>query len=281
MQRLTFRGCFVSLTVACDPRPRVPSVQCPMPYYSSVCALVSGGLDSGILLHRLLCSSTRVVPIYLQCGLRWERVELYWLHQLLRTIPSARLAPLQTITLPFGSLYGATHWSMTGHTIPSARSPDAAVYLPGRNLVLITAAAIHCTTQRVSTIALGVLKGNPFGDANPRCLAHLSACLSQALDHPFHITTPLRRFTKAQLIHAAKGVPLALTFSCLSPRGRNHCGRCNKCAERHRAFRHAGVADPTRYVRSEYVNANLKRGRFSFSSTRWPGRKIETSPGRL
>jgi 7-cyano-7-deazaguanine synthase len=39
-----------------------------------------------------------------------------------------------------------------------------------------------------------------------------------------------------------------LTFSCLAPQGRRHCGRCNKCAERKRAFRQAGIPDPTKYA---------------------------------
>ena len=61
------------------------------------------------------------------------------------------------------------------------------------------------------------------------------------------ILTPLRTFKKSDLLHQRSTAPLALTFSCLQPRGRFHCGRCNKCAERQRAFREAGVTDPTVY----------------------------------
>jgi 7-cyano-7-deazaguanine synthase len=46
-------------------------------------------------------------------------------------------------------------------------------------------------------------------------------------------------------------LPLALTFSCISPRGGLHCGACNKCAERQAAFRAAEMADETRYVKAK------------------------------
>ena len=149
--------------------------------------------------------------------------------------------------LPLRSLYGS-HWSLTGRNVPSSRSRDGAVYLPGRNVLLITHAAILCARRNIGTIVLGTMKGNPFTDASARFLAQLARCLTQALHHPIRIATPLRRFGKAQVIGAASGTPLGLTFSCLRPVGRRHCGRCNKCGERRRAFRAAGVADPALYV---------------------------------
>ena len=211
------------------------------------CLLVSGGLDSGLLLHQFLAQGVRVAPLYLRCGLVWETVELHWLRRFLREVRSPRLAPLEIVEMPLAGLY-ASHWSLTGRGIPSAASADAAVYLPGRNVLLLGAAAIVCARRHLSTIALGILKGNPFGDASPRFLTEIASCLTRALRHPIRITAPLRRSSKSQLIRSAPDAPLALTFSCLRPRGMQHCGRCNKCAERRRAFRRAGVLDPTRYA---------------------------------
>jgi 7-cyano-7-deazaguanine synthase len=234
-----------------------------------ICALISGGLDSGVLLHRLVNNQTRVVPLYVRCGLHWENAEVYWLRRFLGQIRCAWLAPLQTVELPMGSVYG-THWSLTGRGVPSATSPDAAVYLPGRNVLLVTAAAIRCARHRISTIALGLLAGNPFGDASSRCLDRLASSLSEALRHPIRVVTPLRRFQKAALIRSAATLPWELTWSCLRPQRGRHCGRCNKCAERRRAFREAGVVDPTRYA----ANGS---GHFYFSPPLNRERKIEMS----
>ena len=219
----------------------MPSRQTP------VCVLVSGGLDSALLLARQLKAGFRVLPVYVRCGLVWEDAELYWLRRLLRSLPSPWLLPLRVVDVPLRSAYGP-HWSLTGRGIPGARSADRAVYLPGRNLLLISHIAIVCARERMRTIALGVLKGNPFGDASPQFFRRLGACLTQAFGAPIGIATPLRRCTKADVIRASAGVPVELTFSCLQPRGLRHCGRCNKCAERQRAFREAGVPDPTTYA---------------------------------
>jgi 7-cyano-7-deazaguanine synthase len=42
-------------------------------------------------------------------------------------------------------------------------------------------------------------------------------------------------------------LPLELTFSCMRPLDGRHCGDCNKCAERRKAFRDAGLPDRTPY----------------------------------
>lgn len=209
--------------------------------------LVSGGLDSAVLVCRLLRQGGRVLPLYMRCGLRWETAELSWLRRFLRAVCSPTLAPLQVVEVPLRSTYGA-HWSLTGRRMPGGRSDDRAVYLPGRNVLLLAHAAVVCAQRGVCRIALGLLGGNPFGDASPRFIAGLARCLTQALGQPIQVVTPLRHTAKPALIRAPAGAPLALTFSCLQPQGLRQCGRCNKCAERRRAFRAAQLPDPTPYA---------------------------------
>lgn len=213
----------------------------------SLCVLVSGGLDSAVLLKRLLDRGTRVFPLYVHCGFSWERTELFWLRRLLQGLRSPLLSPLRVIEMPLRGVYGA-HWSLGEGRVPSARSADQAVYLPGRNVLLLTVAGIVCVEQRLSTIVLGTLKGNPFGDASARFFAQFAKCLTQALGHDIRILSPLRHFRKTELLRRAADLPLELTFSCLRPERLRHCGRCNKCAERQRTFRQADVPDPTSYV---------------------------------
>lgn len=200
---------------------------------SSVCVLVSGGFDSAALALRLLRAGHRIAPLYVRFGLRWEAAELFWLRRLLRRLRAPGLGALQVVSLPAASLYGA-HWSRTGRPVPSRRSRDAAVYLPGRNLLLLTAAGLVCAQQGIGTIALGILRSNPFGDASPSFFRAMSRVLSAAFAQSIRVITPLQHMTKAQVRAAVPQVPAPLTFSCLNPRGTQHCGRCNKCAERAR-----------------------------------------------
>jgi 7-cyano-7-deazaguanine synthase len=53
---------------------------------------------------------------------------------------------------------------------------------------------------------------------------------------------------KIQIIRAADPDALALSFSCLDPRGDLHCGACYKCGRRKAAFHDASVKDPTIYA---------------------------------
>jgi 7-cyano-7-deazaguanine synthase len=214
---------------------------------TSVCALASGGLDSAVLIARFLRQERRVLPLYVRCGFLWEDAELLWLRRFLSALRSRHLLPLHLVELPLRAIYGP-HWSFTGRNVPGAASADSAVYLPGRNALLLAEAAVVAARRRISILALGTLKGNPFGDATPRFFATMASALTQALGRPIRVAAPLRSLRKPELIRRAAGAPLALTFSCLRPRGRLHCGRCNKCAERRRAFRLARVADPTTYV---------------------------------
>lgn len=213
-----------------------------------VCALVSGGLDSLLLVRCLLGEGAVVHPLYVRCGLIWESAELWWLRRWLQSLHGARLKPLTILEAPLRSLYGQ-HWSLRGRHVPSSRSPDRAVYLPGRNVVLMSHAAVYATQHEISTLAMGLLRGNPFGDATPVFFKRFAECLSQALSQPIRVKMPLRARTKAKWIAAAADQPLGLTFSCIHPMGRRHCGRCNKCAERQRAFRAAHLPDPTQYAR--------------------------------
>ena len=91
-----------------------------------ICVLISGGLDSGALVHRLLSRAGTLTPVYVRCGLHWEDAEVYWLRRLLQAVRSPRLTPLRMVDLPLRSVYGA-HWSLAGRHVPSARSADRAV----------------------------------------------------------------------------------------------------------------------------------------------------------
>jgi hypothetical protein len=130
---------------------------------SGVVALVSGGLDSWFLVQTLRKTRAAIHPVYVRCGLAWEPAELFWLREWLAKLPRAGLRALKVLHVPVHGLYGR-HWSVTGRDVPASDSRDAAVYLPGRNILLLAHAAVYGIQQGLSTIALGTLAGNPFKD---------------------------------------------------------------------------------------------------------------------
>src|SRR5437763_384604 len=133
---------------------------------ASLAILISGGLDSAILLGESLRTRTAVHPLYVRQGLFWESVELRFLQRFLDALRGPALRPLHVLELPTADLYGS-HWSITGESVPDAASAGAAVFLPGRNVLLLAKAILWCHLHQVPAVALAPLETNPFPDATP------------------------------------------------------------------------------------------------------------------
>ncbi len=214
--------------------------------------LASGGLDSCILLASLLDEGRRVQPFYVRSGLAWEADELAGLRRFLAALAGrngqsrGELAELVVLDMPLADLY-AGHWSLTGRGVPDHSTPDEAVFLPGRNALLVVKPATWCQLHGIRQLALATLKSNPFPDATESFFAALGAALSRGGGAPLEIVRPFEHLGKTEVMRMGRGYPLPQTFSCIAPRGGLHCGQCNKCAERIAAFRAAEILDSTHY----------------------------------
>jgi 7-cyano-7-deazaguanine synthase len=215
---------------------------------SKIGLLLSGGLDSCILLGHLVERGHRVQPFYIRSQLRWEEDEQRAIEAFLRAFSGDNIERLVVLDLPLKDLYG-NHWSTNGQNVPDARSSDNAVYLPGRNALLIIKASIWCRLNGIDQLALGVLGSNPFSDATPEFFGEFESALDRATGGRVKVARPFDQFDKQQVMQLGHGLPLELTFSCIAPIDGLHCGTCNKCAERQKAFRLIEVKDPTKYVK--------------------------------
>lgn len=214
---------------------------------SPVGLLVSGGLDSSILLATLLDDGRRVQPFYVRSDLAWEPEEVRAVRRCLDALSGRPLEELVILDLPLADLY-EDHWSLTARDPPDASTAPEAVYLPGRNLLLVIKAALWCRLHGIGQLALGVLESNPFADATPEFFEALQSALNHGPGGRVRIIRPFARMNKRQVMELGRGLPLELTFSCIAPSAGLHCGRCNKCAERKAAFRLVGARDSTRYA---------------------------------
>lgn len=219
---------------------------------SPIGVLTSGGLDSCILVGHLLATGHTVQPFYVQAGLVWEAAEFAAVGRFLAAIASPRLKPLVTLQLPVDDLYDGEHWSLSGRGVPDAKTPDEAVFLPGRNALLVLKAALWCQMRGVRRLALAPLGSSPFADASPAFFSSLQATLNCGGAPHLKIEHPFANSTKQDVMQLGTRLPLELTFSCIDPRGELHCGSCNKCAERQQAFRCVGRLDLTVYAERSF-----------------------------
>src|SRR5262245_61850791 len=125
--------------------------------------LLSAGLDSAVLAAAE-ADNGRVHPLYVSAGLAWESAERTAMRRLLAEPPfQGRLMPLAHLSFTVSDLYPPTHWALRGEP-PAFDTPDEDVYLTGRNIALLSKAAIYCARHNIGRIALAPLAGNPFPD---------------------------------------------------------------------------------------------------------------------
>ena len=213
---------------------------------ATIGVLLSGGLDSAVLVAHLLDEGRPVRPFYIRSQLVWEACELASVRRYLAAIGTPQLAELVLLDLPLTDLY-QDHWSITGRDAPGADTPDAAVYLPGRNALLLIKASLWCQLNGIDELALATLGTSPFSDATSTFFAGFQSLLAHADGRPLTIVRPFAGMNKSDVMLLGKKYPLELTFACIAPHGALHCGQCNKCAERMAAFESVGMPDSTKY----------------------------------
>lgn len=216
--------------------------------------LASGGMDSCILLADIAQDGI-AYPIYVETGIPWEWAEKQALNNFIQAVDNPNIKPVTTLALPVKALYGSSHWTMRGETVPEYDEPDETVYIPGRNIILITLAAIWCSLNDVHRIVIGSLAGNPFPDATPQFFEAIANSNGMGLDHQLTVEAPMRHLHKEDILaNNASTLPLHLTLTCANPQLGNdnsiiHCAACNKCRERHEAFVDADITDGTMYAK--------------------------------
>lgn len=215
-----------------------------------IAVLFSGGLDSAVLLAQALTAGRKAAAIYVSVGFAWETEERAMAARLFARAPFAgAVDPLVELTFDMRDVFPPTHWAVRGEP-PAFDTPDEDVYLDGRNVILLSKAAVYLARARTpGRLLLGTLAGNPFPDATRDFFDSMARALSLGLGAPIEIDAPFAGMDKAEVIRRGVelGVPLELTLSCMQPKDGLHCGQCSKCRERRDAFRAAAVEDSTAY----------------------------------
>lgn len=190
--------------------------------------LLSGGLDSGVLLWQL-------------------RAQDYKLATLSVLFPGRRKMELRAAR-KLAALAGSRE--NFGVFLPFVRPPKAeeGCFIPQRNLMYYGMAASLAETIGAGRIFGGHIRhdGQIFTDARKPYLMKISRLAGIPFSFPF-IGKDKKDIIK---IGNRLGVPFEHAWSC-SRDGKKHCWKCNSCRERMTGFREAGVEDPLK--RNRYV----------------------------
>lgn len=216
----------------------------------SIVLILSGGLDSTVLLHHLRAEGHEVQALSFNYGQRHSR-ELEHAQRICQitgtrhqTVDLRGLAPMfarsglvdRSIPIPHGG-YDQDNMRVT--------------VVPNRNMIMLSVAVAWAITLRADAVAFAAHHGyhTLYPDCTPEFIEALANAVHRADEHKVDLIAPFVRWTKAEIVRrgAELAVPFALTWSCYEG-GEMHCGRCGTCSERREAFALASVLDPTGYA---------------------------------
>ncbi len=148
-------------------------------------------------------------------------------------------------------LYGPGITALTDERMQMPEKFEQSVIVPFRNGILLAIAAGYASTVGAEAIFYGAQGDDArhYPDCRQEFVSAISRAISSGTESKLAVRNPLGGKTKAEVIKLAAelGVPLELTWSCYL-NGGLHCGRCESCRNRKRAFAEAGIKDPTTYA---------------------------------
>jgi 7-cyano-7-deazaguanine synthase len=209
--------------------------------------LLSGGLDSTVLLAHLIADGHKCRALSVLYGQRHQREV-----QAAAAVADHYSVPHEVVELPSSLMAGTTLTG--GGAVPHghyAHESMKATVVPNRNMVLLALAGAVAVRERCNAVGYAAHAGDHFiyPDCRPEFANAVSDALALCDERPISLFRPFVRWSKADIVAegAKLGVPIGLTWSCYEG-GEKHCGRCGTCVERREASEVAGVTDPTEYA---------------------------------
>ena len=207
--------------------------------------VLSGGLDSSTVAYWAKTQGYQIYPItfkYGQIAVKETNAAQKIAENLDTNIKIIDLSALKEI------FSGAT--SLVNRDIPLTSEFSAPIIVPFRNAIFLSAAVAYSITVGSKEIFYGAQGSDEM--FYPDCRREFYEVFEKAARlgtcEEIKILAPFSSSTKAGLIKegAKLGVPFTLTWSCYLD-GEKHCGKCESCVNRKKAFKEAGVVDPTKY----------------------------------
>jgi 7-cyano-7-deazaguanine synthase len=207
--------------------------------------VLSGGPDSATVAYWAKQQNYQIYPItfkYGQIAVKETQAAQKIAHKLDTSTKIIDLSALKDIF--------STATSLVNRDIPLTAEFSTPIIVPFRNAIFLSAAVAYAITVKAKKIFYGAQGSDePF---YPDCRRKFYEAFEKAAQlgtcEDITIQAPFSNLTKAQLIKEGTklNVPFELTWSCYLD-GNKHCGKCESCINRKKAFQEANVADSANY----------------------------------
>ena len=219
-----------------------------------VVVLVSGGIDSTVLLHQVCNENKHVAALSMHYGQRHQK-ELDCAR-----FQAEKVGTRSFLVLELGMLgtflKDASALIVDGAAVPDLKAlkdterEQPPTYVPNRNMILLSVAAAYAETIGASTIYYGAQAQDEYGywDCTVPFLDCINATLALNRKNSIVVEAPLIQNSKADNVRLGLelGVDFSQTWSCYRG-GELACGVCPTCVERIKAFETLGYTDPLPY----------------------------------
>jgi 7-cyano-7-deazaguanine synthase len=208
--------------------------------------LLSGGMDSTVLLAALRAAGWRVAALTVLYGQR-HAIEVDCARAQAAIHGCTRHEVLELPAAPFAAS------ALTGSRAAPPAGAVPPTYVPARNLVLLSLGSAWAESQGLADvfIAVNAVDYSGYPDCRPEFVEAFDRAARLGTRDAVSVHAPMVGMSKARIVSAgaAFGVDLARTCSCYRPDAEGRaCGRCDACALRRRGFETAGVEDATLYA---------------------------------
>jgi 7-cyano-7-deazaguanine synthase len=158
---------------------------------------------------------------------------------------SIKIIDLSTLKEVFGEVT-----SLCNPDIPMTPSFSQPIIVPFRNAIFLSVAVSYAASICANKIFYGAQGSDEpyYPDCRREFYKALetAACLGTGAEISIEAPFSGRPKSETLRIGAELGVPFELTWSCYF-NGLKHCGKCESCVNRKRAFKEAGIHDLTMY----------------------------------
>lgn len=129
----------------------------------------------------------------------------------------------------------------------------SSVWVPGRNIVFTAIATSFAESENAEIIIVGWDKEEAatFPDNSKEFLEKFNNLLETGSPQNIEIKAPAIDLNKVEIVQLGERVnaPMELSYSCYKG-NQKHCGVCESCMRRKRAFKQANISDLSEYENS-------------------------------
>lgn len=220
-----------------------------------IVVVLSGGLDSTVLLHHHIAKQDQVRAVTINYGQR----HVYEVGYAAKTCRALKIEHQVAELGQLRELLPGSSQTDSKVSVPHGKYDEEVMkktVVPNRNMILLSIAIGVAVSHKCEAVSYAAHAGDHaiYPDCRPAFVEALEHASLLCDWQPVSIIRPFINFTKALIVARGQelGVDFASTYSCYEG-GAKHCGRCGTCVERFLAFKESGVPDPTPYQDSKYA----------------------------